>query len=386
MSNRSAPPASNNGSSNGVAISTPPIGDLPAAQPAPVQGQGSAPQRSVPETRITDMVLLNRLRELRAEAQDLVSILADVRTGAATLGTYAPYITKTRSDIDAIMPYLANSENADAIRRILNGWEKMSVSPLLNDPTAPFDPKTLLNHLNILEGQARELIFQAAYLTVPDRLQQWLNKSRPGYYIPFHSIFQDEVPSEADRKKLLQYIGWAPEMLEGGLVDVTNGLVYRFSPSKWERRLSVVQVLASFLVATGSVIASCYLSIDGWPFRREHLPVFILSWVATIAGIAVHLLVGNAKQAQSPGSSPPVIAPSEFLARINANSGQLLRLIGLALIGFFIMAFTVGVSSGLVLSAFLAGYSLDSLLGLGAAGLDQQAAAQADFLKNKLGG
>lgn len=377
------------------AMMQPPLPSAPPEQVGQRRARGSGKRtlstegssRPVPDpiVLVNDPDLLNRIRELRAEVQDLQSILDSVRKGEAALDVYAPYISQTKDDIDVLMRDIRGGLNADAIRRIHNSWEKMRISPLLLDPTAKYDAKTQLNHLNMLDKQARELIFDAGLLTIPSRLQDWLDNSRPGLYIPFHAVFEDEMPSADDRTRLLNYIGWAPQSLQGGLIDVANGLVYRYAPSARDRWFSVLGVVSLTLVVTLGVLATCYVNVKEWPFRPEHVSIFVFSWVATLFGIAVHALVGNAKQAQSPGGSPPVIAPSEFLAHINVNYGKLLKLVGVALIVFFITVFAVGVSAGTPLATFFAGYSLDSVLGLGTASLDKQASAQAASLKGKLG-
>jgi len=266
-----------------------------------------------------------------------------------------------------------------------NIWEQMSACPLLIDPEGEFDAQEQLHHLNMLDAQCGKLVFQVGVLTIPARLKRWLAGARPGYYVPFHSVFDDELPEWEDRVRLLNYLAWSPELIQGGLVDAANGLIYRYARSSTARLVSFLLLVVAFGVAIGIVIGACYLPIEGWPVKPRHLPMFLVGWGAVLSGVVVHVGVGAVKRRQAQGGRPPIIAVGDLPLLINAKAGQLLLKLLLTLVGFFGLVFTAGVDNVTPLNTFLVGYSLDSVVEVFSASIEQQATAQVATLKQQLG-
>lgn len=332
---------------------------------------------------------LARLRELRAEVQDLQAVLESIRKGETTLKVYAGYIEKTKNDIAELMQDIGQREIVhrlrNSIRHLYNILEQMNVSPLLIDPEGEFDAQEQLHHLNTLDAQCRQLVYTVGVLTIPSRLNRWLASARPGYYIPFHSVFDDELPDLEDRVRVLNYLAWSPKVIKGGLVDAANGLVYRYARSPRARLASFLLLVAAFGLAMGIVIGACYLPIEGWPIEPKHLPTFLVGWGAVLAGVIVHLGVGSVKRTQAQGGRPPIIAIGDLPLLINAKVGQILLKLLLTLVGFFGFVFTAGVDNVTPLNTLLVGYSLDSVVDMFGVSLEQQAAAQVATLKQQLG-
>lgn len=63
----------------------------------------------------------------------------------------------------------------DHVRHLHNLWEQMSESPLLSESDKDFDPQAQLHHMNRLGALYREMVFQLGYLTIPDRVSEWLD-------------------------------------------------------------------------------------------------------------------------------------------------------------------------------------------------------------------
>lgn len=321
---------------------------------------------------------LERLRELRVEIQDLQTVLENIRKGETTPKAYASYIQKTKRDIDEL---LQGIEDGDSIRHLFNLWEQMSVSPLLTDPEVDLEPQQQLHHLNMLDKQCQGLVLQIGYLTIPQRVECWLANARSGYYVPFHAVFEDELPALEDRIKVLNFIAWQPLAIRQGLVDVTNGLVYRYSKHPWRSMLLLVLGLT---VTAGIVVGACFLPIEEWLLSPEHLSTLLIGWGAVLTGVVVHAGVETVKRAQAHGR-PPIIAVGELPLHIDARIGQIFLKLLLSLVGLFGVAFTGGVDNVTPLNTFLVGYSLDSFVGLFSASLEQKAAAQLTALKQQLG-
>ena len=329
-----------------------------------------------------DEEFYKHLQELRVELQDFSNLLQAVRRGQATVKAYAAYIERTRQDVIAL---LESIEDGDVIRRLHNLWEQVLVCPLIATPEEEFPAQEQLHALEVLEEQLHQMLFQIGTLTIPARVNDWLAQARPGYYIPFHLVFEDEIPNPDDRLRIFNFLAWSPNAIQQGIVDINSGLIYRYSGDARARLLSILLLALGFLLATGLVVGAAYLPAQGWPFRPENLGVLIAGWGAILAGIITHVAVGSAKRRQAQGGLPPVIALGDLPLLINARVGQFLFKLLLALIGLFGLAFATGVAELTMLNTFLVGYSLDSFVELFAAGLERSAAAQTGDLKRRLG-
>jgi hypothetical protein len=322
-----------------------------------------------------------RLREVRDEVQHLRNLFESVRKGETTMGDLGDYLERARVEIDALMKAIPG---ADPVRRVASTWDQVQASALIQNPRAALDAQTQLHHLNMIDALCKKLVFQVGQITIPERVNEWLRLARPGYYIPFHTVFEDELPDSEDRVKVLNYLAWAPKVLEGGLVNVEGGLIYRYSPEPAQRLLTLAGAVLAFLGALSLVVGACYLPIPDWPLQRTHLAIMLIGWVAVLIGVIVHVGVATAKRAQAEGGRPPIIAPEDALLWINARFGNIVLKMLMALIGFFALAFTAGVDKVTPFSMFLVGYSLDSVVEVFGASLEQRASAPAAILKRQI--
>jgi hypothetical protein len=336
--------------------------------------------------------LLARLRELRTEAQDLETLLRAVRNGEADLKAYAGYVAKTVGDTAHLIDEIAASgddetvaEYADNLRRLHNIWEQMAVCPLLANPSGDFEPQEKMRYLNMLAHQCQRLEAEIGFLTIPPRLNSWLRRARPGYYIPFHVVFQDELPDPEARKTLLNFLAWSPTALKGGLVDAASGLIYRYAEDARQRLLSFGLLALAFLAAAGVVIGSAYLPIDGWPLRAEHVYTLLIGWGSIWAGVAVHIGVDIGKQAQADGRSP-ILSIGDWPLLLNAKIGQVMLKLLMTLVGLYGLTFTTGIANVTPINALLVGYTLDSVVDLFGASIERRAGAQTAVLKRQLEG
>jgi hypothetical protein len=208
---------------------------IPAPPPAPEARPRAAPPVSRPDAPAD---LSDRLRLLSAEARDLRAVLESIGQGEANLARYADYIRATYLRMDELVAGLVGSSD-DAIRHIENVWEQMKGSKLLSAPDTPLTPEEQTQLLNLLDGKTRRMIYWTGYKTIPERLQRWLDETQPGYIIPFHAGFEDEMPDAEDRQRILQYLAWAPNVLHGGVVDAASGLVYRYEEGWFRDRLTL---------------------------------------------------------------------------------------------------------------------------------------------------
>jgi hypothetical protein len=370
---------------------------LPAAPPpaAPPLAPPLAPRAAPPlaaAPAVADAgsdAWLRRVRALRAEVQDLRTVLAEVRAGVAPLERYVEYVGKTCADIDELIAGIGDDD--DCIRHVRNAWEQMRSCHVMRTPDQPLDAQLQTQLLNLLDAQARRMAYWCCYRTIPDRLRTWLREAQPGYAIPFHAVFEDELPEAEDRQRILSYLACTPEALKdvGGLVDPDSGLVYRYHPSP-RRRLLSVATLAGVLAAFTALVAFAgpYMAPPGqtgWTSRG-----LVFGWIAVLVGTVTHVAVALAKRVRAQSANPAVLPVGKLMVLVNAKEGLILLRSGLALLGFFALAFASGVPAAdqfgtFLLNAFLVGYSLDSVVELFGSGMDQRAAVLQSGLKARLG-
>ncbi len=329
------------------------------------------------------MSLASVLRELRAEVQDLQKVLEAVASGQAALGDYGSYIQKTMRDLARLIVQVhdGGGDHTDTIRHLHNLWEQMKANPLLTDPMKEFSAQEQFHQLSILNAACREVVLWVGYLTIPERLNGWLAGARPGYYIPFHDVFADEVPNFEDRAAILNSLAWAPETVQGGLVDADSGLIYRYSPSPRQRLMSFLLLAAAAGLAVVIVIGLAYLPAPGWPLGSGDVTTLVIGWCAVLAGVVVHVGIGTAKRMQTQRGRPPVLSPGDLPLLINAKIGQLLLKLLLTLVGFFGLVFAAGIGEVTPMNAFLVGYALDSVVELFSSSLELRASAKVAALK-----
>ncbi len=325
----------------------------------------------------------NKLREFRAEMQDLKSILVKVRTGDTTIKVNTEYINKTRTDAAELISQIEDS--GDTIRHLLNVYEQMQQNPLFAKPETEIGAQEQLHALNLLDEQIRQIEFYVGVMTIPSRVNDWLAGARPGYYIPFHAVFEDEVPQSEDRARILSYLVWSPKPIKGGIVDAANGLIYRYNIDPVHRLINILLILGTLIASTAAVVGACYLNISGWPFQTSNLSAFTAGWIAILVGVTVHVAIGSVKRSQTQGKLPTIASLGDVPLLLDARSGQIILKILLALIGLFGLAFASGIKNVTPLNAFLIGYSLDSVVEIFSAGIEQRASLQATALKKQLG-
>jgi hypothetical protein len=325
----------------------------------------------------------SKLRELRAEMQDLQDVFAKVRSGDTTILLNTEYINKTRQDAAELMGQI--DEGGDTARHLYNVYEQMLQNPLYAHPEIEIGAQEQMHALNLFEEQVHKIEYYVGVLTIPARVNDWLAEARPGYYIPFHAIFEDEVPKADDRARILSYLICSPKPIKGGIVDAANGLIYRYSENPWHRFINILLMLATLLASTGAVVGACYLQISGWPFQTANLSSFIAGWIAILIGVVVHVAVGTVKRSQSQNRLPSIASLGDLPLLLDARSGQIMLKILLALIGLFGLAFASGLENVTPLNSFLIGYSLDSVVEIFSTGIEQRASLQASALKEQLG-
>lgn len=346
--------------------------------------------------RILSPEQIGQLRDLRVVVLDMASLVANVRTGDASIATYADFLTASVTQMHAILnsvqPDDIPTESMDAIRHISNLVDLLSANPILRNPASygpGADSQALARDLNMLDSLSAKMVFQIGMLTVPARLNRWLEQARTGYYVPFHEVFDDEIPSYDDRVRILKFLSWSPRTIQYGLVDSSTGLIYRYGRSGLGRIGSLLLVVALVVAVSVGVMLTASLTtwipVPGWPFVPADGPRLLGLWLALLAGIVVHVAVATGKRLQSQSELPPPLPVGDLPRLMSAKFGQIMFKIVLALVGLFGSLLLTGLGTMTGFQAFLIGYGLDSVVELFGMSMEQRSTAQITTLKQQLG-
>jgi hypothetical protein len=181
-------------------------------------------------------------------------------------------------------------------------------------------------------------------------------------------------------------LSWSPKTIRYGLVDASTGLIYRYGRDSRGRILAVFTIALLIALISAAVLGSASLQwIPGWPVQPTDASKLLGLWLALLAGVVVHVAVATGKRMQAQSELPPVLPVGDIPRLISAKFGQIGFKLLLAVIGLYGSIFVTGFGSVTVLQAFLTGYSLDSVVELFGASMEQRATAQITTLKQQLG-
>ncbi len=275
----------------------------------------------------------------------------------------------------------------DEVTHIENFWERVTFDWPPDISTIPIEQpeedenpldenmQTMLKSQFVLR-RAQEtivnldnIIYHAALLSIPGRLNQHLEQLRIGQALDFDATFVDEVDKPEDRRKILEYLSARPMVVQNGIIDAANGMVYHASSNAWRRRLSYLYILLA--IAVGALLSLLVANAQEWfgindffieSGRRNEL---LTGYVFVILGGVIHLGVDALKQARGSGTethSRALIAIEDWLLWVHINELGILMGIFSLWVGFFgLLTITETITWQ---TAFFVGYSIDSFIDL----------------------
>lgn len=272
-------------------------------------------------------------------------------------GTVSPNLAK----IDQLFVEDASERDwcSDSIATIRLNW--LQVVDLW--PTATvvdYDEQRLkLNHVgNCLD----QIIFQCASLTISPRVNDILANLRVGQPLDWDFAFGSELPIDRDlRTRLLQELAQEGAVLEAGVVDVEQGLIYKVAKSRKVQALSAV-VLAVVLVGC-AIFLPLGLSwigtlTDQWPLGPADLSRLYASYILILIGSGVHVLIDALKAARAQ-TKPSFQALNDWVLWIHVRLTSILWGLAWVNLGYVLIMF--GIPELQWQAAFFAGYSIDSV-------------------------
>lgn len=365
-------------------------------------------------------VMLGTLRQLRAAAQYVdgaLTVVADAvaRTSTAErraaldqvanegpgplsdgIASGGDYLSQAKIALEA-SPYLRDWLG-DEHARIELLWEEVirrvtTVTTELAKRSAK--PQTAVPEsmaIAVASGRAalREVIVSAASITIPARLDQFLDETSVGRNLSFKRMFEDELPDEKDRAEVLRRISESAAGLHG-VVDLDTMSVLAISSKPSRRRLSyrleaaalLLGGLIAFLVAA-ALRADLSLGKDGLHANAGALSSLGALLIVYAGGAGFHFVVDLIKAQQGALGSATWAALDDWLLWMHARE---LKVISSCIALWIAFAALILLYPGTpdALTGFLAGYSFDSLADVVIKRFDALAGAKLGPLKETLG-
>ena len=353
----------------------PPVGPTSAPVDTP-GGQGNPAQR-----------LFGLVREIRAECQNIGRSLdaittalaltapaaraAEVATGVAGLNVVLTENVDSVNGRFAGLRSLLDSYSSlydaagDETTALENLWRRLTAALAWPDPS---DEAAIRAGLDTARGLINEIEWHAALITIPPRAKRHMAALRVGNKLPFDATFSDELSDVNQRTKMLIYLREHPTFIDG-VVDVAGRVIIRASPNLARRMVSYIG-LPAFAILGGLLYVN--VLTGGIPFtdvtfagvtgiRPERFDDLLQAYVLVIFGQLAHIVIEAVKQQQR--GDDGFLALDDWLMWIHVRETSIavgIVVVWLSLYGLA-QAFPTSIPG---VTAFTAGYSIDSLLGL----------------------
>jgi hypothetical protein len=315
--------------------------------------------------------LWDQLRRIRANVQGLQRSLLELKSSGTRFdevleretGLWAANQTQVQEGITSAQAVVAAGgagadEIADEIDLLDNDWDRVKAywtSLSTSPPDAAADREGRIAELDVLLAA---MVRRLGFLTIPGRVAAYLRRQRIGGAFDFHAAFKDELPVEADRIDVLQYLRGSPEGVYG-VVDVATGIIWATSPDPAKQRRTYIVTILIGLAGLLATIGACTLNLGG-PFVAARRDELAIAYIGVAAGVLVHILIDLYKQSRSTDRTKNWSAVQDLVLWGHAHQTQI-----------YITTFSVW--AGLIalpfifekvepFTAFIAGYSLDSFL------------------------
>lgn len=356
--------------------------------------------------------LFGLVRDIRVEAQHLNRVLAPVRA-ALLLTDEKARASELKAALDDVSRVLADSrrdvgdrleglhqlvdeypqvyhQSGDAVAQIENQWAEIENALTWTRQPAAAD---LPRRLKVVDAGIPVIEWQAALLTIPERVTEHLQSKPVGGQVHFHEAFRDEIDDEAQRVEMLRYLREHSVAL-GCVVDVPNAVLYRIAPDPRRRLASWVALI---LLATVGGYAFVWVLANGLPLvqlsfggiggiNASRFPELMAAYWGVLIGAIAHVVVEAVKQDQR-SDAGAFLALGDWFLWVHVR--ELALIIGvLSLFVILVGLATLMPEPGSLtfLTALGAGYSFDSVLGLFVTRFDGSAKAAAAVVTGQLTG
>jgi len=317
------------------------------------------------------------LREIRAACQYLQDRIAETLAGAsvmasearaayvlttlnaAIMGRVDQRITTQLSAIQSVFDVDATEIEwcADNVALIELKWSEIKSLWLAGNGT-PENPEQRFNQLNRVLDQ---IVYQCASLSFSPRVNDILCNLRVGQPLDVEFEFGSEFPRDPDlRRRLVQELAQESAVIECGVVDPDQGVIYRVAATRREQVWSAFHLLFWLLfgITIPVILALGGRVLAGWPLKFADLERLLADYVLILVGSGAHLGVEALKTAKAK-TRPSFQAINDWVLWLHVHESQTRNAIFCVWLGYILLAF--GVPKLDWSSAFFAGYSIDSV-------------------------
>ncbi len=192
-----------------------------------------------------------------------------------------------------------------------------------------------------------------------------LKNLRVGQPLDWDFAFGGELPRDVEmRKRLLLELAQEGGVLGSAVVDVEQGLIYKVAESRAKQRHSAYKLVA-FVVLCGAIVPLVLSWIrtltNQSPFAWADLPRLYMTYVMVYLGAGAHVAIDALKVAKAQ-TRPSFHAMNDWVLWLHVRYISILWGLAWVLLGFILL--TIAMPKLELLSAFFAGYSIDSITGL----------------------
>lgn len=333
----------------------------------------------IPDRTPHDRQMFGHLRETRAATQWLQGFSAESRKRAAGLDAsvrvaslteaFSAAVQKRVDDVitpqlDAIRKMFVEDVNeyewcGDSVTTIRLTWAR--VKELW--PAATMQSDVIEQKLGEMDLQLDRIVYQCTSLTLSPRVNDVLGNLRIGQVLDLDFAFGPEMPSDPElRKTLLLELAQQCGVLEAGVVDVEQRVIYKVSTSR-RQQLRSAWKLAAWLLGGAIVFPLALALFKGSTITIPLLRTLLLDYALIFAGSGAHLAVA-AIRSQKAETRPSFQALNDWFLWLHVREKKVFWGFAYIWIGYVLLAATIGIDKLQWQSAFFAGYSIDSIVEL----------------------
>ncbi len=324
-----------------------------------------------------DRRMFGFLREIRAACQHLRNLIADTLARASLMGAPArknyfrgALSTAVLDRVDhKIMAQLKGIQElftldvsefewcADNITTIELTW--LHAKDLW--PAEGADFGDIEQALKQIDAELDQIVYQCASLSLSPRVNDTLCNLRTGQPLDLEFEFGAEFPKDRElRKRLVQELAQESAVIDCGIVDVDQGVIYKVAASRREQKRSAWRLVVWLLLGFGIPVLLGFGDrvLAGWPLKFADLERLLVDYVLILIGSGAHFAVEALKTARAK-TRPSFQALNDWVLWLHVRETQIRNGILYLFAGYTLLVF--GVPKLDWASAFFAGYSIDSL-------------------------
>ena len=342
--------------------------------------------------------VLGEARDIRIDVQDLLATLDQIDTAAAIsdeslrtpalaeaihsanqrLGHSAPDIDQRLAAIYSELdthPDL-NDELSDQFEQIGNKWERVNDGWIGGKNALPANAMSISLKVRPFFN---DIMYLIAQVTIPPRLEQHLRHKHLGETLVFKDEFEEELPDETMRIRMLTYLQNHSKIV-AGQVNVPEQTILRTSDSFMHGGLALFLGLLLGIIPFGIIALDRFFEgFDNTFFKEDEVNDFAKLYAWVLIGASAHFIIALVKSGQS--------GESLILARqigwLSTKQGPIV----VAVLSLWIISYGAWRGFGGEFdrdTAFFAGYSFDSFIDIILTRFDTSVNTATDKIRKRL--